>query len=94
MTFNELNSVEHYNISQLSGVNLNHINWAEEKVPYGFQWSFLSHEKLNRGINEVIVDEKERIPNFLLNLLPLRLKYFVTCTNQINTNEKVFTPFC
>ncbi len=60
MTSNELNSIEHYIISQLSGVNLNHINWEEEKIRYGVQWSYLSPEKLNRGINEVIVESELR----------------------------------
>jgi type I restriction enzyme R subunit len=32
MSFNELNSVEHYIVQQLSGVNLNHSNWAEEVI--------------------------------------------------------------
>ncbi len=60
MTFNELNSVENYIIAQLSGVNLNQINWEEEKIPYGFQWTYVSPEKLNRGINEVLVESELR----------------------------------
>ena len=32
MSFTEFNSVEHYIIHQLSGINLNHLNWAEEKA--------------------------------------------------------------
>ena len=37
MTFTYPISIEHYIINQWSGVNLNHLNWEEEKVPYGFQ---------------------------------------------------------
>jgi type I restriction enzyme R subunit len=54
MSFNELNSVEYYIVHQLSGVNLNHKNWQEEKIPYGFQWGYKSADKLKRGVNEVI----------------------------------------
>lgn len=50
MGFNELNSVEHYIIHQLRGVNLNHLHWQEEKIPYGFQWTY-GHP----GINSIIV---------------------------------------
>jgi len=57
MTFTELNSVEHYIIHQLSGVNLN----SSEKVlgseaPYGAQWEFRSAQNLKRGVNEVLVE--------------------------------------
>ena len=35
MAFNELNSVEHYIIHQLSGVNLNENRLDETKIQYG-----------------------------------------------------------
>ena len=38
MGFNELNSVEHYIIHQLSGVNLNSKEAHEPQVGYGAQW--------------------------------------------------------
>lgn len=68
MGFNELNSVEHYIIHQLSGVNLNHPHWQEEKTPYGFQWSYKSADKLKRGVNEVI--EEEELRNALIRINP------------------------
>lgn len=55
MPFNELNSVEHYIIHQLSGVNLNK-QTVEEPASYGAQWVFKSPEELQRGINEVLVE--------------------------------------
>jgi type I restriction enzyme, R subunit len=58
MSFTELNSVEHFIIHQLSGVNLNQTGVAEESAPYGLQWIYKSPQDLNRGVNEVL-DEKE-----------------------------------
>lgn len=59
MTFTELNSVEHYIIHQLSGVNLNSIdNVAETQKTYGVQWEYKSAETLNRGVNEVLVESE------------------------------------
>jgi type I restriction enzyme R subunit len=68
MGFNELNSVENYIIHQLSGVNLNHNNWQEEKVPYGFEWKYKSADQLKRGVNEVI--EEEELRNALIRINP------------------------
>jgi type I restriction enzyme R subunit len=48
MGFNELNSVEHYIIHQLSGVNLNDTDASEPKVGYGTQWEFKSSSDLLR----------------------------------------------
>ncbi|MCC9138711.1 type I restriction endonuclease subunit R [Pontibacter silvestris] len=56
MSFNELNSVEHYIVQQLSGVNLNHTNWADEQVSYGFQWQYKPASAIARGVNEVLVE--------------------------------------
>jgi len=58
MGFNELNSVEHYIIHQLSGVNLNDTNAAEPKVGYGAQWVFKSSDQLQRSANEVLVESE------------------------------------
>jgi type I restriction enzyme R subunit len=60
MSFNELNSVEYYIISQLAGVNLNHKNWQEEAAPYGFQWRYKPASELERGVNEVLVESELR----------------------------------
>lgn len=54
MGFNELNSVEHYIIHQLSGVNLNSEAVHEPTSSYGAQWQFKSAEEIRRGVNEVM----------------------------------------
>ncbi|SHE23760.1 hypothetical protein [methanotrophic endosymbiont of Bathymodiolus puteoserpentis (Logatchev)] len=56
MAFTELNSVEHYIIHQISGVNLNIDKVATPKSSYGAQWHYQSAEELNRGVNEVLVE--------------------------------------
>jgi len=59
MTFTELNSVEHFVIHQLSGVNLNSsCGVAETQKPFGFQWEYISAQDLNRGVNEVLVESE------------------------------------
>lgn len=59
MPFNELNSVEHYIIRELSGVNLNAAGQVQEPAPaYGasLRWQYLPAEKLQREITEVLVE--------------------------------------
>lgn len=58
MTFNELNSVEHFIIHQLSGVNLNAAGVAEGQATYGAQWQYRSPDDLDRGVNEVLVESE------------------------------------
>ncbi len=57
MSFTELNSVEHYIIHQLSGVNLNDESATAKVSPAG-HWQYHSAEQLNRGINEVLVESE------------------------------------
>ncbi|MCR9015727.1 type I restriction endonuclease subunit R [Aquiflexum gelatinilyticum] len=57
MSFNELNSVEHYIIHQLSGVNLNFQGSSEPKTSYGLQWQYMSAVDLNRSVNEVLMEQ-------------------------------------
>ena len=64
MGFTELNSVEHYIIHQMTGVNLNavqgQIQVNEPQRQYALnsemQWQFQSPEQLGRGVNEVLVE--------------------------------------
>ena len=56
MGFNELNSVEHYIIHQLSGLNLNTKEVQQPISGYGVQWVFKSSEELQRSVNEVLVE--------------------------------------
>jgi type I restriction enzyme R subunit len=57
MPFNELNSVEHYIIHLLSGVNLNSNTVQEPKTAYGAQWQYKSAAELNRSVNEVLIEQ-------------------------------------
>jgi len=64
MTFNEKNSVEHFIIHNLTGVNLNNARGGmvkEESVGYGdVKWKYVQSELLQRKITDVFV-EKELI---------------------------------
>ena len=69
MGFTELNSVEHYIINQLTGVNLNQGQVAEAPLlPYGAEWQFQSPEQLGRGVNEVMIEAQ--LKEALLRLNP------------------------
>jgi type I restriction enzyme, R subunit len=56
MAFTELNSVEHYIIHHLSGIDLNKDEISEPKTVYGVQWEYKSSHDITRGINEVLVE--------------------------------------
>lgn len=63
MTFNELNSVEHFIIHRLTGVNLNNVRdgmVAEEAVEYGggVKWKYLQGELLQREITDVFLENE------------------------------------
>ncbi len=62
MGFTELNSVEHYIIHQMTGVNLNAPQESHQvKEPlgqYGLQWHYKSLEQLGRGVNEVLIESE------------------------------------
>ena len=66
MSFNELNSVEHYIIQKLSGVNLNAADASssvvkEDATPYGsFPWQYRSAEALNRPTDQVLLEGELR----------------------------------
>lgn len=58
MAFNELNSVEHYIIHQLSGLNLNATGVQEGKASYGAEWRYKAPSEIQRGVNEVLVESE------------------------------------
>ena len=58
MGFTELNSVEHYIIHQMTGVNLNANQVSEPQKTFGVRWQFQSPEQLGRGVNEVLVESE------------------------------------
>lgn len=67
MTFTELNSVEHYIIHQISGVNLNTNKVADPKASYGAHWVYQSADELARGVNEVLVESELKAALLRLN---------------------------
>ncbi len=58
MGFNELNSVEHYIIHQVSGVNLNSERSNEPQPDYGAHWVYKSSDDIQRGVNQVLVESE------------------------------------
>lgn len=68
MAFNELNSVEHYIINKLSGVNLNTPYASEPDPAYGKFWKFKSPEVLGRSVNEVLLENE--VKDALVRLNP------------------------
>lgn len=68
MAFTELNSVEHYIIHQMSGVNLNQSAHVEQpRKAYGADWVYQSPEQLNRGVNEVLLESELKASLIKLN---------------------------
>ena len=65
MAFNELNSVEHYIIHQLSGVNLN--TGTSDDSLESYQWIYRKPEQINRGVNEVLIESEVREALIRLN---------------------------
>lgn len=62
MAFNEQNTVEHFIIHQLTGVNLNAIKGntvQEEDVEYDtVKWQYIQADLLNRDITDVFVESE------------------------------------
>src|SRR5690606_4428339 len=58
MSFKELNSVEHYIIHQLCGVNLNSTVIQEPNADYGLKWVYQPGKDIQRGVNEVLVESE------------------------------------
>ena len=73
MSFNELNTVEHFFVHRLTGVNLNEVsagNAVEEPTPAydSVKWRFVPSDQLGRDITEVLL-EKE-LKEYLCRLNP------------------------
>lgn len=104
MAFNELNSVEHYIIHQLSGVNLNAGGVQEGKTGYGAKWVYKAANEIQRGVNEVLVESE--LKDALIRLNPeitqnpaladeviYKLRAVFLAVNQVGlvkTNEEFF----
>ena len=67
MAFNELNSVEHYIIHKLSGVNLNAENVREISEPNSHKWTFKSSSNIKRESTQVLVETELRDALIRLN---------------------------
>ena len=65
MAFNELNSVEHFIIHQLSGVNLN--TGTSDDSLESYKWIYRTSDQINRGVKEVLVESEVREALIRLN---------------------------
>lgn len=65
MAFNELNSVEHYIIHKLSGINLN-TNYFDDNLDV-YKWVYKPPEKISRSINNVLIEKDIRKALIKLN---------------------------
>ena len=65
--FNELNSVEHFIVHRLSGVNLNSGEVREPAAVYGPAWEYVAPENLGREQNEVLLVEELKAALVRLN---------------------------
>lgn len=104
MGFNELNSVEHFIIHQLSGVNLNSNEMQDPKAGYGAQWQYKSATELNRSVNEVLLEQEVKaalirlnpeiaLKNELADEVIYKLRAILISVNQIGlvkANEEFF----
>jgi type I restriction enzyme, R subunit len=104
MAFNELNSVEHYIIHQLSGVNLNAAATQEGNIGYSAGWQYKAPNEIQRGVNEVLVESE--LKDALVRLNPeitinpsladeviYKLRAVFLTVNQVGlvkTNEEFF----
>tara|TARA_R110000868_G_scaffold411461_1_gene704394 strand:- start:1227 stop:1568 length:342 start_codon:yes stop_codon:yes gene_type:complete len=84
MAFNELNSVEHYIIHQLSGVNLNATGVQEGKAGYVAEWEYKAANEIPRGVNEVLVESVEAE---LLYLIRKKTGKWTCFQNEIHFNN-------
>jgi type I restriction enzyme R subunit len=108
MPFNELNSVEHYIIHQLSGVNLNANGVQEGRASYEGSWVYMPANDIQRGVNEVLVESELKAALIRLNpeitQNPLladeviyKLRAVFLAVNQVGlvkTNEEFFKWLC
>ena len=67
MGFSELNSVENYIIKQLTGVNLNRNEVAEDAPIYNQLWKYKAPQELHRSINEALLENELKAALIRLN---------------------------
>ena len=102
MIFNELNSVEHYIIHKLSGMNLNS-KTSDNKLE-DYKWLYKAPEQTSRSINDVLIEED--VKKALIRLNPeikqkpeqadeviYKLRAILSSVNQVGlvrANEEFF----
>ena len=88
MAFNELNSVEHYIINNLSGVNLNNGGAAEPGQTYGKHWEYKSADDLKRNVNEVLNEnELKKVRQISFSLFLFFLMFLLSTTCNMSSSE-------
>ena len=108
MGFNELNSVEHYIINQITGVNLNSNVLNEPLIRNATEWVYKSATELNRSVNEVLIEQD--LKEALIRLNPeinknhelaeeviYNLRAILISVNQVGlvkANEEFFKWLC
>lgn len=109
MPFNELNSVEHFIIDKLTGVNLNTGEYiTEPNQNYGDGWQYVPSGELQRGLNEVLLEDE--LKEALVRLNPeistkpeladeviYKLRAILIAVNQVGlvkANEEFFKWMC
>ncbi|WP_069660687.1 type I restriction endonuclease subunit R [Arcticibacter eurypsychrophilus] len=104
MSFNELNSVEHYIIHQLSNVNLNSSLVTEPEANYGNKWIYKDPSELERGVNELLLETELKdalirlnpeigVRNELADEVIYKLRAILLSVNQVGlvkANEEFF----
>ena len=68
MSFNELNSVEHFILHRLTGLDLNTLKVSDTIDSYGLNWVYKSSSELQRSVNEVLVEAE--LKDSLIRLNP------------------------
>ena len=63
MILNELNTVEHFYIHRLTGVNLNNVSEGKAKLedvpPYDVvKWRYVPSDQLKRDVSEVLLENE------------------------------------
>ncbi len=109
MSFNELNSVEHYIINKLSGTNLNTSGQVSEpQSSYGAGWQYIAPGDLQRSVNEVLLENELKAAlvrlNPEINSQPeladeviYKLRTVLIAVNQVGlvkANEEFFKWMC
>lgn len=68
MSFNELNSVEHFILHRLTGLDLNTLKVSDTMDSYGLKWVYKSSSELQRRVNEVLFETE--LKDALIRLNP------------------------